>query len=35
MADPNSALYVVDADGTRPVRLTNHPGRDDGPAWRP
>jgi hypothetical protein len=33
--DGNYEIYVMDADGTRPVRLTNHPGRDDGPAWRP
>jgi Tol biopolymer transport system component len=33
--DGNYEIYVMQADGTQPVRLTNHPAFDDGPAWRP
>ena len=33
--DGNYEIYVMDADGTHLVRLTNHPARDDSPAWRP
>jgi Tol biopolymer transport system component len=33
--DGNSEVYVMDADGSNLVRLTNDPGRDSDPAWRP
>lgn len=33
MADSNSGLYVVDADGTHSHRLTNTSGHDDMHAW--
>jgi Tol biopolymer transport system component len=33
--DGNYEIYVMLADGTRPVRLTNHPAFDADPAWRP
>lgn len=28
-------LYVMDADGSNPVRLTDHPANDHDPAWMP
>ena len=28
-------VYVMNADGTHPVRLTNDPASDGRPAWRP
>lgn len=28
-------LFVVNADGTEPVRLTTHPGYDGDPSWSP
>jgi len=31
----NVDVYVVHADGTRERRLTEHPGRDEAPAWSP
>ncbi len=36
-ADPggNSDIYVMSADGSDATRLTDNPGRDDGPAWTP
>ena len=33
--DANKDIYVMNADGTNPVNLTNHPARDGGPAWSP
>jgi Tol biopolymer transport system component len=33
--EPNFEIYVMDADGSNPVRLTNAPGRDISPAWSP
>jgi TolB protein len=31
--DGNSEIYVMNADGSSPVRLTEHPEQDDFPAW--
>jgi TolB protein len=31
----NSEIYVVDADGANPVRLTDSAARDFGPSWSP
>jgi TolB protein len=33
--DGNYEIYVMNADGTHPVRLTNDPASDGRPAWRP
>ena len=33
--DANKDIYVMNANGTNPVNLTNHPARDGGPAWSP
>ena len=33
--DGNAEIYVMDADGTGPVRLTKHPAIDSYPAWSP
>ncbi len=33
--DGNEEIYVMDADGGNPTRLTNDPGRDFGPYWSP
>ena len=33
--DANKDIYVMNADGTNPINLTNHPARDSGPAWSP
>src|SRR5262249_43196002 len=33
--DGNPEIYVMNADGTRPVRLTNNPAKDVFPAWSP
>lgn len=31
----NSEIYVMNADGTNPIRLTNNPAADEAPAWSP
>ena len=31
----NQDVYVMNADGTNPINLTNHPARDGGPDWSP
>ena len=33
--DGNAEIYVADADGRNPVRLTNDPANDREPAWSP
>ena len=33
--DGNLEIYVMDADGSNPVRLTNEPASDEQPAWSP
>ena len=33
--DANREVYVMNADGTNPVKLTDHPARDIGPDWSP
>ena len=33
--DKNVEIYVMNADGTKPINLTNHPAIDRGPAWKP
>ena len=33
--DGNREIYVMDADGTNQVRLTNNSGLDDHPSWPP
>ncbi len=33
--DGNWEVYVMNADGTSPIRLTNHGGDDRSPAWSP
>ena len=33
--DGNEEIYVMDADGKNPVRLTNHQAADRSPAWSP
>jgi TolB protein len=32
---PPANIYVMDADGRHPRRLTKHPQNDDGPIWSP
>jgi Tol biopolymer transport system component len=34
-AGGNYDIYVVDADGQKPKRLTSHPGNEGEPAWMP
>lgn len=31
----NPEIYTADMDGGNAQRLTNHPGRDEFPAWSP
>ena len=31
----NAEIYVMDADGSNPRRLTNNPDRDFSPSWSP
>ena len=33
--DGNPEIYVMDADGKNPIRLTNNPARDVRPSWSP
>lgn len=33
--DGNPEIYVMNADGSAPTRLTNDPSRDDAPTWSP
>ena len=33
--DGNTEIYVMNADGTQPTRLTHHQSRDRTPAWSP
>jgi hypothetical protein len=33
--DGNFEIYVMNVDGSNPVRLTNHPAHDFDPAWSP
>jgi len=33
--DGNMEIYVMNADGSEPTRLTNHPAADTYPAWSP
>lgn len=33
--DRNSEIYLMDGDGSNPVRLTDHPGYDGVPDWSP
>ena len=33
--DGNPEIYLMNADGSRPRRITNHPERDDHPGWHP
>ncbi|MBM3239583.1 hypothetical protein FJZ31_25125, partial [Candidatus Poribacteria bacterium] len=33
--DGNGEIYVMNADGTNPIRLTNHPTTDWNPCWSP
>ncbi len=33
--DGNSEVYVMEADGSDPTRLTWDPGRDGAPSWSP
>ena len=35
MRDGNREVYVMEADGTNPVNLTNNPAEDSRPAWSP
>ena len=35
LRDENFDIYVLNADGTNPVNLTNHPSGDEGPSWSP
>src|SRR6185503_8037374 len=31
----NAEIYLMNADGSNPIRLTNNAGVDDDPAWSP
>ena len=31
----NWEVYVMNADGTKPINLTNHPAWDSSPSWEP
>ena len=33
--DGNPEIYVMDADGSNQIRLTNHPVEDAAPSWSP
>ena len=33
--DGKVEIYVMDADGSNPINLTNHPADDWGPVWSP
>jgi Tol biopolymer transport system component len=33
--DGNNEIYLMDVDGTSPIRLTNNPANDIAPAWSP
>ena len=33
--DGNTEIYMMNPDGSQPVRLTDHPARDVAPAWSP
>ena len=33
--DGNNEIYVMDADGSNPLNLTNHPAFDANPSWSP
>ncbi len=33
--DGNSEIYVMNADGSNPTRLTNNPDSDSNPSWSP
>ena len=33
--DRNAEIYVMDADGSNPRNLTNHPFKDTEPSWSP
>lgn len=33
--DGNSEIYIMDADGSAPQRITNHPADEGSPAWSP
>lgn len=33
--DGNPEVYVMNADGSNPINLTNNPGYDTSPAWSP
>ena len=33
--DPNFEIYVMDRDGSNPIRVTNHAGVDQYPDWSP
>ena len=33
--DDNWEVYVMNADGTNPINLTNHPAWDGSPTWEP
>src|SRR5688572_19140347 len=33
--DGNDEIYVMNADGSQPQRLTNNPANDQNPAWSP
>jgi Tol biopolymer transport system component len=35
MRDANAEVYVMDADGSNPTRLTDHPAWDGQPTWSP
>jgi TolB protein len=35
LRDGNAEIYVMDADGSNLINLTNHPGPDRSPVWSP
>ena len=35
LRDGNSEIYLMEADGSHPRNLTNHPGDDYAPIWSP